>query len=264
MQGLFRNVNGMIPSWWLHLTGEEWPADGSFRTALDIMGWADPATYKHFSGNLRTTLISMGKAEANPERARLLREQREIDEIDFEEDAAFFSRCTFENFLPRPGFPALAAALQAVQGWVRGKSPYLLTLAGPPGVGKSHLASASLNAMLKDRRYFMFRTEGDILERLHAAIGGGEASVETELKRYMEVPVLILDELGGQAISEWDKAWMDRLIDARWRGVESQKRTLITTNLVGGQLPARMASRLKDVRRGAVVVMNASDYRTGQ
>ncbi|MDP3064387.1 MAG: hypothetical protein Q8O40_14425, partial [Chloroflexota bacterium] len=46
---------------------------------------------------------------------------------------------TFGQYVPDPKYPTTGAAKEAVMAWVARRGPPILTLAGSPGVGKSHL-----------------------------------------------------------------------------------------------------------------------------
>jgi DNA replication protein DnaC len=89
-------------------------------------------------------------------------------------------------------------------------------------------------------------------------------SPEEVLQEVMTAPWLILDDLGAAPLGEWDRGQMDGIIDARWAGAKGKLRTLITTNLVGDQMPKRMTSRLKDAKYGKILVIRAADFRVTQ
>jgi hypothetical protein len=162
------------------------------------------------------------------------------------------------EFLRRPEWPAVQEAAQAVREWMARMGPGLLTLAGHTGIGKTHLAVAAARGLLERGFSVAYREEAALVASLQQQMKGGDP--EELLQEYLTVPWLILDEFGGGALGDWGKSVTDRIINARWQASDAL-RTLICTNLVGIELPQRIASRLSDVRKARTVVIKASDYR---
>ncbi len=167
----------------------------------------------------------------------------------------------FKEFLNRDN-SSVKAAKKAVQAWAHGVGTPLLTLAGVTGTGKSHLAMAAATEIKELGKQVVFRPESNMMGEIHAAMKDGGA--EEIITQFEEIPYLVLDELGVQAISVggWDDTVRDRIINSRWRGAFWGYRTLVTTNLLIEDLPARMASRLGDTQWGKPYIkINATDYR---
>ncbi|MFH1485220.1 MAG: ATP-binding protein [Chloroflexota bacterium] len=167
-------------------------------------------------------------------------------------------RKNFGDFRARLRHPQVAEASDAVRLWRLGGGPAILTLAGPPGTGKSHLAIAAAHELIDAKRPVCYREEIALVGELQQLIRADK--VEPGIREVCEVPWLVLDDLGTAALGDWGRAVMDRIIHARWLNAHFA-RTLVTTNLVGEDLPARIASRLGDVRVGQVIVVRAPDYR---
>lgn len=159
---------------------------------------------------------------------------------------------------PRPKFPRLQEARRALEEWMGFKGPAILTLAGDPGVGKSHLAQAAANQLLATGADVFYREEMQLIADLQEAVRSNK--LEAALGQVMRVKWLILDDLGQAALKDWGASQMDRIINARWLDA-GEVRTLITTNLAAKDLPPRVASRLSDVRVARQVVMQATDFR---
>ena len=165
---------------------------------------------------------------------------------------------TFAKFIVRPDWPDVQKAYVAVNAWVRGVGPGLLTLTGPTGCGKSHLAIAAAQVLFAHDKPVIYREEAALIQELQQHIR--DNTVEQALQEFMEVPWLIIDDLGLAALGDWAKERMDRLLNRRWESVE-WCRTLITTNLISDELPVRIASRLGDVTKASAIAIQASDYR---
>lgn len=74
----------------------------------------------------------------------------------------------------------------------------------------------------------------------------------------MEVPVLIIDDLGLEKATDWAAEKLDLIIDHRWL---NNMALVVTTNALGKDLSPRIADRLRDTKRGRVVQIAAESYR---
>lgn len=210
--------------------------------------------------------------DTEPDTERVAWRQR-IDEID---DVYFTTNMvrsgvpqvvrSFDEFDRRPNLPQVGAALALVLAWTEGvagfpnQSPAMLTLTGSTGTGKTHLAIAAAQAIEARGDVVIYREEAALIGELMNAIKTKE--VEPLIGEILDVPYLIIDDLGLTALGDWGRSEMDRIINHRWEQA-GPKRTLFTTNLKGDELPARIGSRLRDVRVGASVSIGGveSDYR---
>ena len=97
-------------------------------------------------------------------------------------------------------------------------------LYGPPGAGKTMLASILGNALLKAGKEVLFCTTPDFLNQLRRHIKNDWNGM---LACYQNVPCLILDDIGTAKITEWGLEQMFRLLDARYR---ESRQTIFTSN----------------------------------
>lgn len=165
---------------------------------------------------------------------------------------------TLEAFKPRPDWPDVNAARDSVMAWLNRSGPGLVTLTGPVGCGKSHLAIAAAREVFARGESIVYREEADLIAELQNRMR--DNTTEAALQEVMDVPWLVIDDLGLTALGDWGKGVMDRIINARWENA-SVKRTLITTNLLPREMSQRVASRLEDAELAKVEVIKATDYR---
>lgn len=121
-----------------------------------------------------------------------------------------------------------------------------LTLSGPPGVGKTHLAYGLVTAAWKAGIGARYVVWGDVLDR-HKATFGTKGSEDASLIESLKATrLLVLDEIGVRVGSDFDQALLFDLIDHRYR---HQRSTVVATNLLGTQLDSigeRTADRLRE------------------
>ncbi|GAU66679.1 putative helicase loader [Streptomyces sp. NBRC 110611] len=92
-----------------------------------------------------------------------------------------------------------------------------LVLTGSIGTGKTHQAYGALRRIAEagPRRFEMIATTApDMYGRLRP--GGSAHGTEHELKRLCRVPLLLLDDLGTEKLSEWTEEATYRLINERY------------------------------------------------
>lgn len=146
-----------------------------------------------------------------------------------------------------------------------------LVLTGPIGTGKTHQAYGALRRIAEagPKRFEMIATTApDMYGRLRP--GGSDKGTEHELKRLCRVPLLLLDDLGTEKLSEWTEEATTRLVNERYNECLP---LIITTNFpirtadgdaspdLVTRLGDRLASRL--AQTATVVHLDGPDLRRG-
>lgn len=146
-----------------------------------------------------------------------------------------------------------------------------LVLTGGIGTGKTHQAYGALRRIAESgpHRFEMIATTApDMYGRLRP--GGSEKGTETELKRLCRIPLLLLDDLGTEKLSEWTEEATYRLVNERYNECLP---LIITTNFpvraasgdpspdLVTRLGDRLASRL--AQTATVVHLAGPDLRRG-
>ena len=165
------------------------------------------------------------------------------------------------DFKPVPRVSkAEVMAISAGGDWI--KSGHNVLMFGPPGVGKSHLASA-IGGSLVERGYrVLFTRTTDLVNRLRRAEQSLE--LEAELKRLDRHHLLILDDFSYVSKDRDQTAVLFELISARYERCSM----LITANQPFSQwdhvFPDKamtVAAVDKLIYRASVLEMNAESYR---
>jgi len=163
----------------------------------------------------------------------------------------------FHTWVDR-GSPSLSFAYYAAKNIARGNltGGNFLVLAGPTGVGKTHLALAIAWEWLEDGFSVLFSRVDDLLDELRQ--GYEDGSYHKKLDTIRRCSLLVLDDLGAEHAKEWAGEKIDRIVD--WRYI-SDMPLVVTTNAKSEDLAPRVASRLADHSHSLVVQIDAGDYR---
>jgi len=101
-----------------------------------------------------------------------------------------------------------------------------LLLIGAPGVGKTYTVCAILKFLYQKYRIPGYFTDTkELAIKFRKAFESDEAS--KVLNALFKIPILVLDDLGNETLTDWYKEILTSLINARYNG---KKLTFITTN----------------------------------
>ena len=131
-----------------------------------------------------------------------------------------------------------------------------LVLAGPSGVGKTHLALAVAWEWFEDGFDVLFSRADDLLDWLRQ--GYDDNTYHKRFDSIRQRHLLVLDDLGTEQAKDWAGEKLDRIVD--WRYI-NRLPLVVTTNAKSEDLAARVASRLSDTSCSVVVQIDAEDYR---
>jgi len=152
---------------------------------------------------------------------------------------------SFATFRPSLGTAAALAAMTRALD-----DPGGVILAGPPRVGKTHLAAALVNAKLARRQAATFVSTAGLMADLRRASGAKGGDPEAVLEAVILAPCLVLDDLGVERPTEFVLESLYRVVEARLHG---ERQTIATTNFqtpellsgrLGGTAGARIVARL--------------------
>ncbi|MBS1791503.1 MAG: ATP-binding protein [Acidobacteria bacterium] len=143
-----------------------------------------------------------------------------------------------------------------------------LLLMGPCGVGKTHLAVATIKALIDKGISCLFYDFRDLLKEIQNSYNTVSNSSELSvLAPVYEAEVLVLDELGAMKPTDWVRDTMTQIINNRYN---DRKVTIFTTNYLDDptnsseesltdRVGIRLRSRLHEMCK--TVIVKGSDYR---
>jgi DNA replication protein DnaC len=174
-----------------------------------------------------------------------------------------------ENYLPETEDEQDALVQARIFAETFGEEEGLsITFVGPPGVGKTHLAVGILKKIYREKgvRGFFFDTK-DLIYRLKLLMEEGRTG--RLIRRILDIPLVVLDDLGSERLSDWQREILSYIISYRYNNLKS---TIITTNFPlengsGKTVGMRLAERLdpgtvsRIYEMGKVVHIRGSDRR---
>ncbi len=128
-----------------------------------------------------------------------------------------------------------------------------LVLAGPSGIGKTHLAAAIGNYRRERMDNPVFVTASDLLDHLRATFSpSSTATYDTVFDQVRNAPLLILNYLDTMNATPWAREKMYQILNYRY---QSKKPTVITLLKPVKDVDPNIRSRLVDAKTCTVVQM---------
>ena len=201
-----------------------------------------------------------------------------------------YEHCDFESYSTDVGATpqhtaSLKNAKMLAQAFIRdypAAAEKGLLLMGPSGVGKTHLAVASLKELIRRGHQGLFCDYRELLKEIQASYNPASESTEMSiLEPVRTAEILVLDDLGASKPSAWVLDIIGLVLNARYN---ERRMTILTTNYfdeaesapepvkgpggqrvavredaLGDRIGARMRSRLYEMCRTVEVL--APDFR---
>lgn len=171
------------------------------------------------------------------------------------------------------GNPSLLSAKRRVTEFVdcwTGSADRGLMLMGGCGVGKTHLAVAALQEIIRSGKpgRMLFSNFQDLIQEIQASFSSEQAPSKSEiLQPLLESDLLVLDELGSQKPTPFVHEVLYFIINSRYN---DEKATIFTTNYLddprdpkeenlASRIGERLRSRLHEMAER--VIIESDDYR---
>jgi len=136
------------------------------------------------------------------------------------------------------------------EGWV--------VFQGRNGCGKTHLAAAIGNYQLQKGKPVFFKVVPDLLDHLRSTFRPDSNVTSDELfEKIKTVPLLILDDFGEQASTDWAQEKLYQLINHRYN---DRLPMVITTCFPLEEMELRIISRIADPQISTFFEIDAPDY----
>ena len=183
--------------------------------------------------------IEQEKKQEEIKRQQMLaeKEKRKINELFGNSGMSIRAmNCLFKDFEQTAGnekaYKACTSYAKDFDSVLKNKRNGLF-ITGCCGVGKSHLAFATANYLIKNGYSVIAMTMIDLLLKLKSSFNGGKQTEEEILKIYEDCDLLIIDDLGKEKPTEWALQMIYAIVDRRYN---AYKPIIITTNFNADEL----------------------------
>ncbi|ROR94288.1 replicative DNA helicase loader DnaC [Raoultella ornithinolytica] len=216
----------------------------AFKTGEELLAWQKE------QGKLRS--------EALERENRAMKMQRTFNRSGIR---PLHQNCSFENYRVEceGQMNALSRARQYVEEFDGNIASFIFS--GKPGTGKNHLAAAICNELLLRGKSVLIITVADIMSAMKDTFGNREISEEQLLNDLSRVDLLVIDEIGMQTESRYEKVIINQIVDRR---SSSKRPTGMLTNSNMDEMNKLLGERVMDRMRlgnSLWVIFNWDSYR---
>lgn len=151
--------------------------------------------------------------------------------------------CSFDNYKVecQGQLDALNQARQYVEDFDGNIASFIFS--GTPGTGKNHLAAAICNELLLRGKSVLIITVADIMSAMKETFSSRETSEEKLLNDLSNVDLLVIDEIGVQNESRYEKVIINQIVDRR---SSSKRPTGMLTNYNVEKMTNFLGERVMD------------------
>ena len=176
-----------------------------------------------------------------------------------------FKNCTLENY--DADLLGQQKALKESKTYIKNyhdiqKTGSSMFYCGSFGTGKTHLAIAVLKKLIETKiQAGKYTTTLRMIRDIRSSYRGGDYSEQQLIDKYINYPLLVLDEVGVQFGTEGEKILLFEVINGRY---EDYKPTILLSNLTIKEmekyLGEKVIDRLKS-KTGSLVIMDWESHR---
>lgn len=144
---------------------------------------------------------------------------------------------------------------------------FILTLMGEVGLAKSHILQGIGWEWVEKGKVCHYTKVARLLDLLQATYdvtpveirSAEETPFQRKLNYYCKVPLLLLDDMGVEKMTEWRQEKLDIIVDYRY---ENKLPLVVSTNIPFSQMSHRISDRLQDKQIGRFIALSGPSYRT--
>lgn len=186
------------------------------------------------------------------------KEQRRFHTLQRLSNLDAFRDKTFRTF--DASVAGVETAYERARAFARAPHKRWLVFFGNYGCGKTHLAAAIANDLLRRNHQVIFSVVPDLLDHLRSTFApSSEVVYDQMFQEVRETPFLVLDDLGTENTTPWAREKLYQIINHRYNYRLS---TVITSNRKPEDIEPRIYSRMLDkTLHEGIIMIDSADYR---